>query len=157
MGEGFQSLGRVRMQGIALLVVAFVLGGIAGVVVDRVRLRSVLERRVGEFRERREHPGELPGFFRDLGLSVDQESQVRRILDEYRPRMDSLMVETMPRMKAMRDSVEIAISTVLTPEQRERFEKMQPRRGLGPWGRRFGPRGPGDSLHPDDWEPRGPR
>ena len=96
MGEGFQSLGRVRLQGIILLVAAFVLGGVAGVVIDRVRLRSVFERHVGEFRERRDHPGELPGFFKDLGLSGDQEARVRRIFDDYRPRMDSLMAETMP-------------------------------------------------------------
>jgi Spy/CpxP family protein refolding chaperone len=157
MGEGFQSLGRVRLQGIALLVGAFILGGVAGVVVDRVRLRSVFEHRVGEFRERREHPEELPGFFTDLGLSSDQEAQVRRIMSDSRPRMDSLMAVTMPRMRAMRDSVQAAISAVLTPEQREIFEKLQPRRGMGPWGRPFGPGDPGDSAGPDRWERRGPR
>ncbi len=157
MGEGFQSLGRVRMQGIALLVAAFVVGGICGVVVDRVRLRSMFSHRADEFRNRHDHPDELPGFFKDLGLSDDQKTQVRLIFDEFRPKMDSLMAETMPRMKAMRDSVAVAISAVLTPEQRERFQKMQPRRGMGPWGRPFGPGDPGDSASLGRWERREPR
>jgi hypothetical protein len=37
MKDGFESLGRLRLQGIALLAIAFVVGALGGMAVERVR------------------------------------------------------------------------------------------------------------------------
>lgn len=131
MKDAVESLGRVRVQGILLLVIVFVVGGVVGAMVDRAN----------PFRDRRPRtfgmdkipdgpggePGDMPWFFAKLDLTEDQRTQIHAIFETHRPVIDSLMSETMPRIRALRDSAEAQISAILTPEQRAKFEKFSPR------------------------------
>lgn len=68
----------------------------------------------------------LPPFpYREIGLTSDQEAQVRAILVQNKPRMDQLMDELVPRVRALADDVESQIVAVLTPEQRERLRAFK--------------------------------
>ncbi len=128
MKDGIESLGRVRMKGMALLAVAFVVGGLAGGAVERVRaVKSApafgppagAMMRPGFGRE-----GELPPMFLRLDLTEEQRARIQEILEESRPRTEALMEEMMPRLKAETDSVRERIREVLTPEQAAKLDSI---------------------------------
>ena len=142
MKDAVESLGRVRVQGIMLLVIVFVAGGVAGALVDRANPMKDRRPRMGrtdKLPDRPGEPGEFPGFFRDLALTDSQRVQIRAIFEKHRPVIDSLMGEAMPKIRALRDSTDAEIASILTPEQRERFEKLSPRHRfpMGEWRRPF--------------------
>lgn len=149
MKEGFESLGRIRAQGIALLLVTFVVGALAGVALERVRVARRLPWEAprpfpGDMRE---PPGQfMPAMFRELNLTDQQERQIRRILQDSRQEMDSVLNLMLPRLNAVTDSVRLEIRAVLTPEQAEQLDQLMSRarrrRGVMPGGP-GGPDGPG--------------
>lgn len=162
MKEHVESLGRVRLQGILLLVAAFVIGGVVGIMIDRAGSWRGHRPRFDRVEKRIDRPGEMPRFFQDLALTAEQEAQIRAIFDAHRPMIDSLMAQTMPRIKMLRDSAETQIVAILTPEQKAKFEKLQRRHPFlyGSWrphdSSRFEgppPEGPGPDGPPPD-EPR---
>lgn len=150
MKEMIQSVGRVRLRGLALLIVTFVAGGLAGAAVEHLRAPESswsppMARDGGPPAPPiRQGPGQLvPAVFEDLDLSAGQREQIRRILRESRSVTDSLLGRFMPRLRAVTDSVRLEIRSVLTPEQRERLEAELP--AFGPPGPRFRPDGDGPS------------
>lgn len=139
MRDGFEALGRLRLQAIALLLVVFVIGLIAGLAVDRV----VLDR--GHPPHRGGPPRGLPPDLSEgLDLSADQETRIRRILEESRPRTEAIMEEVLPRVRAVADSVRAEVRAVLNPEQQKVFDKRSPPLWGDDQGRPFRPRGPHD-------------
>jgi len=130
MKDAVESLGRVRVQGILLLVIVFIAGGIAGALIDRgtsKRDRRPMKDRLESRVDGPGQPGEFPRFFRDLDLTDSQRDQIRTIFERHRPIIDSLMEDAMPKIHALRDSADAEISALLTPEQRDKFEKLSPR------------------------------
>lgn len=124
MTDGLESLGRVRRQGLALLAVAFVVGGLAGAAVDRVYVSS----RAGiSFRfepGRREgvaerENSEIPDQITRLGLSEDQVKRIRAVLARHTPAVDSMMRtlrEGLPRVEHLARQ---EMMCVLTPAQQQ--------------------------------------
>ena len=67
-------------------------------------------------------PGALPPFpSQELGLTPAQQAQVQEVLARNKPRMDQLLEEMVPRVRALADDVEAQLVAILTPEQRERY------------------------------------
>ena len=127
MKDAVESLGRLRIQGLLLLVVVFVVGGVAGAMIgrmDQFRDRRLLPERFDRLPELR---GGLPRFFERLDLTQQQEDSIRALFDAHRPIIDSLMAQTMPQIRAVRDSLDVQVVALLTPEQREKYEKLAPR------------------------------
>lgn len=152
MKDGFESLGRVRFQGIALLAIAFVVGALGGMAVERVRA-SRARPAPSEWMPMR---GGLPHGFTALNLTPEQQERIQAIFRSSRPRTDSVLQASLPRLEAIRDSVRAEIRAVLTPDQQRTFDEMemQDPRG-GPRGRRGGPgRGPGFPEGPPMGPPR---
>lgn len=127
MKEGFESLGRVRAQGVALLLVTFVVGALAGVALERVRAAS---------RAPWPEPGPgmgqppadlMPPMFQELDLTEEQAQRIRQILRDSRSRTDSILGHMMPRLHAVTDSVRQEIHAVLTPEQAQRLDSFMSR------------------------------
>lgn len=129
----------------AALLAAFVAGGLAGgavgvLIADRGQRHEDFEVRAlhggplgtfelpappglphgGIFFERQGGP-----FGRELGLSEEQRARVDSLLDEQRAKADSLMAGMEPRLKALMDSTNAAIEEALSPEQRQRFRRLQ--------------------------------
>jgi Spy/CpxP family protein refolding chaperone len=164
MTEGIEYLGRARVQGIALLVVAFLVGVLAGAAGDRALARRHAW-----------HPGPpggprphgLPPMLDNLELTEAQRTSIDSLFQSYRPRTEAAMRETMPRLRAVADSLHAAIREVLTPEQRTRFDRdLKSRRteGFGlplPAGGPPPPHGPpphdGPPPHGGPPPPGGPR
>lgn len=116
---------RTRLQGAGLLLLVFIVGGLIGGAAERVRLvrrmppRAWIERGGRPSDER----GILPRPFEQLDLSQEQRDRIVAILEARRPLTDSIMMETMPRLAAIRDSVSVEIKRILTAEQLEQLEQ----------------------------------
>jgi Spy/CpxP family protein refolding chaperone len=65
---------------------------------------------------------------RHLDLTPQQETEVERILAESRAESAALHREMRPRVRAILDRTHARISAVLTPRQREEFERFRQRR-----------------------------
>lgn len=123
---------RVRWQGMALLLLAFVTGTLAGAAGHHF-LRSPSFGGPGG-RGGMRGPA---GMLRELDLTPDQCARIRAIFAQHHPQMQVLLSETMPRMRAIADSMQTEVRAVLTPEQRAKLEKRMPRGERG-HGRIFG-------------------
>jgi Spy/CpxP family protein refolding chaperone len=119
MNAHLESLGRVKLQGFLLLAVVFVIGAFAGAAFERAReARPGAPPPAGE--------GVPPAWREQLRLTADQDRQIHEILEKNRPRADAVLDQFLPRLRAMTDSVRAEVRTVLTPEQQELFDRLQP-------------------------------
>jgi hypothetical protein len=121
MKEATESLGRLRAQGIALLAVVFLIGGLGGAAVERARDRRP-PHAPGPIRGH----GLTPELHDELGLSPDQDAQIRGILDGARPRVDAVLDRFLPSLQSVADSIRFSVRSVLTPEQQRVFDLRQP-------------------------------
>lgn len=62
-----------------------------------------------------------------LHLSPEQRTQVEMILTKARRQVASLQVEVRPRFQEVRDATRKEIGQVLTPDQRQQFDRIQAR------------------------------
>lgn len=152
MKDAIESLGRVRLQGIALLVLTFIAGGLAGVAVERVRAMRAARPAFdvalppGAF-PRPWREGQLPPFFAQLDLTEQQRTEILAILEETRPEAQDIMGEMFPRLRAVMESANGRIREILTAEQAAQLDSlMQSRRARYRRGGR--PPGPGRDRHP---------
>jgi hypothetical protein len=136
MNPGLESLGRVRRQGIALLVVVFAIGALGGAAAMRALERaSALPPGPppagppgGEAPGTGLGPGAYPALLtHELGLSERQREQLHEILERHRPTTEKVMNEFLPRVRAVEDTVRSEIRAMLTPAQQKRFDEIEPR------------------------------
>lgn len=134
MRESVESLGRVRAQGIVIVLVMFAVGVLAGIAIERVRIARSAPPQSPPFGMGQPWPeGHLPMMFRELDLTPDQRERIAAILRESRPRTDEILRRMLPRLRAVTDSVRHQVREVLTVEQAARLDsltaEMRPRQG----------------------------
>jgi hypothetical protein len=127
-----------KMVATIIVVVAFIAGLLVGAVSDRIWLF-----RHGGGPERHRGNGLMADRIVDrltheLNLNAAQKEQVATIVAAHGKRIEGVWSNVRPQIRQEIDATNREISTVLTPEQREKFEKL--RMKLGP---RRGPGGPG--------------
>jgi Spy/CpxP family protein refolding chaperone len=101
----------------------FVAGVVVGVVGTRVVTRVVIRRAINHpelVRERIEHD-----LVRKLRLDADQQAKVHQVLLDSQKQLRELRLEFQPELASILSSASTNISSVLTPEQREKFEKLR--------------------------------
>ena len=136
MHSGFESLGRLRLQAILLLVVVFIVGLLGGVAFERAfGGRQAPRRPMGPPPD-----GLPPGLSRDLGLTAEQEAGIKAIFERYRPKTDAILDEFVPRLRSATDSARAEVRALLTPAQQEIFDRDRPpeppelnQKGLAPF------------------------
>ena len=117
---------RLRLLTAGVLAATFALGAIAGggiyrwVVADRLLPADDLPH------------GPWP--LHQLDLSDDQRARVRDIFERHRPKLDALLRESFPRVRAIHEQIDEEIGAVLTPEQRTRFDRLKESRPFPPPG-----------------------
>ena len=105
-------IGRSRLLGAAVVVLAFVAGVATGIAVER-RPRPGLNVTMTATTTSR-----LPRELDRLGLSAAQEGEIRTILTRGRDRVLTVVRDFDPHMKAAIDSTNMEIDAVLTATQR---------------------------------------
>jgi Spy/CpxP family protein refolding chaperone len=119
-----------------IVVVAFIAGLLVGAVADRIwlfRHGGGPERHRGMMAERI-----VERLSHELDLNAQQKQQVATIVAGHGKRIEAVWSNVRPQIRQEIDATNREIATVLTPQQREKFEKL--RMKLGP---RRGPGGPG--------------
>jgi Spy/CpxP family protein refolding chaperone len=118
MKDSLESLGRLRLQALVMLAVVFVIGALTGAAVERAR---------------RPHPPRPPqhqGLPREmceeLHLTPPQIDRIDGILASNRPRTDAVLDQFLPQLRALTDSIRAEVRTVLTPEQQQLFDHLEP-------------------------------
>jgi len=129
--------GRSRWVGMALVAVAFLTGGVAGMALDRTLRPGTAEARGPESVESRggpdrggrgsfRGPGGIPDrlpILDELDLTEAQRTEVDSILESGRRHVTTLWREQESTFRAAMDSTQARINAILTPEQREEYQE----------------------------------
>src|SRR5436190_764331 len=67
-------------------------------------------------------------FSRELMLTPDQKKKMAAILEDQREKFKFIHEEMRPRLEQMKKEAKLEIEAILTPEQREKFHKIEARR-----------------------------
>jgi Spy/CpxP family protein refolding chaperone len=119
-----RSLGGARALGGLVLLVTFGAGALSAAAVSQV-LHA--EQR-GDEASRRACEERKARLLDEVGLTPDQQAAVEAILERRRAQTDRFWSEAGPELRAIMDSTRSEIRTVLTPEQRERYERLRAER-----------------------------
>jgi len=106
-----------------LIFLVFIAGFAGGIVTTRVAVRRFVLHVVRDpdfMRERIEHRTSTR-----LSLDPQQRTKLHEILLETQGELKTLRGEFQPRFHSILDQAQSKIATELTPEQRERFERLQ--------------------------------
>ncbi len=114
---------RSKTSATLMLVLTFLLGGIAGAISDHLyetRIRNAAARPPGR-------PGPrdvVEEMGKDLKLSVDQKEKLKGIVQQSRERYRTLSVQFRPQYDVIRNETNQQIRQILTDEQKTHFEAI---------------------------------
>lgn len=118
--------GRSKARALALLLGAFLLGGVAGAVLDRSltmgAATEVSPARRGDVRDRRE--SYLDWLAAELALSEQQRAQVADILERNRAQVASLWEETRPAFEQLKTRLRAEVRAVLNADQQVAYDAL---------------------------------
>ena len=121
---------------VIVLIVTFVAGMAAGVLLDHLRILRHPHRdghlATAWIMRRLEH---------NLDLTPEQHKKVEEIVERHHRRIFEISENVRPQIHRELEAANTEIKAVLTPEQREKFEKMKMRLGHPRERRRRGPTG----------------
>ena len=131
MKQILATLQKTYMVAFAVLLVVFFAGAFAGIAFEQVRRRDLVLFRGppdpgGGFVSAAAPAPDFPPMFEELDLTSEQRKQVDAVLERRRRQTDTLMRSTMPRLRAITDSMRAEIAAVLTPAQRTRLDVLMP-------------------------------
>ena len=109
---------RSRTGALALLIAAFVFGGLVGGAAT-----SLADRR--SHKERPPRPTYVERLAAELGLTAAQQDSVRAVLQRHQPAMDSIWESIRPLMASERQSIRNHITALLTSDQQAKYLELQ--------------------------------
>ena len=120
------SLSKVKTQVWLLILVVFLLGGVAGASVDRL----LLLKKQGTSPGRGERgPGRMvEQMKKDLSLTDEQTASVRAIFDDMRKEFSPRRFDECPGVKESREKSRARVRAVLTSDQQKKFDEMNAKR-----------------------------
>ena len=120
----------VRRKAVLILLAVFLAGGLAGVmledVVDDLDWSWPHVVRDTERHDRSNDPMDDDAeeeFLEGLGLSRDRLEAVDRVLDRREDRLEAYWAGKIPEIEALIDSTRMEIRGLLSPEQREEYDR----------------------------------
>lgn len=114
MGAKTSSNVRVRVTTGVLIVTVFVSGAVVG---------GGLLRVFGE--PKTPTPGTLGPPLSELGLSAEQTNKALKVRESYRPQIEAVVNEMMPRVREINERVETDVRAFLSEEQRRRLDELK--------------------------------
>lgn len=76
----------------------------------------------------------LPGPPGALQLSPQQEARAREISERYRPKLEAVWRDSMPKLQALNEQMETELRAILTPAQCKLLDELKARRPPPPPG-----------------------
>jgi Spy/CpxP family protein refolding chaperone len=122
---------RARLAAAAVLVATFVLGGVAGAVLDRALPWGDEQDRVAGLCGAGLGPGGQPLVLQQLDLTPEQRPRLEGIVARRHPQMQALWQEFQPRVNALMDSARTEMDAILTPEQQAKHDSLRAACGGG--------------------------
>ena len=117
------AMSRSTRSAVLLLVAAFLLGGVAGGAIATFAFPPA-----SHGGGRGHDPERYQRMLNhELDLTPSQQDSVRAILALHRGAMDSVWQEVAPRVETLRTLIRSEIARQLTPEQQEKFDRMNQR------------------------------
>ena len=117
-----------RVKAIILALGLFAIGIVCGIAADR----WMLIRRMGFFMRPQAAANTqerlLRRYIQNLGLTPQQEQEIKRILDESRESMRTIRRKVNREIRGVARATESSIRDILTPEQRRRYNRWLRRR-----------------------------
>lgn len=79
---------------------------------------------------RRPQPPPAPIFhmLAELGLNAAQQQQAQALRERHEPKLHAILIESMPKLRAVHDQMEADLRAILTPEQRQKLDEIERRR-----------------------------
>src|SRR5687767_8450123 len=114
---------RARFIGMAVLVLTFAAGALAG-----AATMQVVDADEPGALSRPDRGRHGPPFLDRLNLTAEQRAQVDRILERRRAEMERFWTEHRPLLRGIADSARAEVRAVLTPEQRALEERFMAER-----------------------------
>jgi len=117
-----------RTAAVAVVIVAFLAGILAGVAGDHLYLIKsgrLSPRHTSRFASDRM----AERLTKELDLSPQQKTQVQQIIERHRAKIDATMASVRPQVRQELDATNAEIETVLTPEQKTKFANLRMRIG----------------------------
>jgi hypothetical protein len=110
-----------KWRAVAVVVLAFVLGGVVGIAGDRY---------LNVFPPEPPDPSYVADritilLSRRLDLTSEQRVEVEKIVHRFTGEIEALLKENQPRFRALSAKADREIDAVLTPEQREEFREVR--------------------------------
>ena len=102
------------------LVLAFAAGVLGGIYGDKF----LMQRRMASRVSRPGHFPSLENMAKDLGLSAEQQEQIKNIFQKNEERFKELNGDLRQKLQAIREQLRTEIDSVLTPEQKKKMEEM---------------------------------
>jgi hypothetical protein len=135
-----------------VLLLAVLVGGLGGVVLDR----KVLLPRMAQHPSSDPGPGPRPRhgefrsrFAREVGLTAEQKQRVDSIMEQQGRELRAVRRRVQPKLDSIISSTRRALDSVLTPEQRQKAEAIRRRHPRHP-------RPEGGGIAPSDEPPGAP-
>lgn len=121
------SLRKVKTQVWLLILVVFLLGGVAGASVDRLLLFKGQSASPGRG-ERGGRGKMIEQMKADLNLTDEQTIAIRTIFEDMRKEFSPRRFDECPGVKESREKSRARVRAVLTPEQQKKFDEMNAKR-----------------------------
>ena len=106
------------LMSILLILLVFAAGALCGVAADRLWLRADSARHASML--------SMSSVLDKLELTTAQRASVEAILAREAPNSQRAMFELSVRLRNTADSIDTAIRTILTPQQRTRLDSLRP-------------------------------
>jgi Spy/CpxP family protein refolding chaperone len=116
------------MAAVVVVVVAFIAGILVGVAGDHLYLihnGRLSPRRGARFAADRM----ADNLGRELQLTAQQKTQVQQIIERHRAKIDAAMSNVRPQVRQELDATNAEIESILTPDQRTKFDALRMRIG----------------------------
>jgi DNA anti-recombination protein RmuC len=117
-------INKYKLWIILSLFAAFAAGLLGGVFCERNYFHR--KRRASTARTQRNEPRppDIREMARDLGLSAEQQDEIKKIFESNDIRLKELRTEMHNRLSGIRSEIKDQIDAVLTPEQKSKFESI---------------------------------
>lgn len=122
------SLSKVKTQVWLLILVVFLLGGIAGASVDRLLLLKGQSSSPPGKGERGGRGRMIEQMQKDLTLTNEQTASVRAIFEDMRKEFSPRRFDECPGVKESREKSRARVRAILTPEQQKKYDEINAKR-----------------------------